>query len=625
MCVEKISAEHAICTKNTVKTHCPSSLDLSQKKKAHYDLHRRRSLVRLPLAGQYRDINRAILPPFLPEQVQVDFLGEATAATTADSDETGEGTSRTESSMDDEDEDESDVYLLPRRLSRHWYQFLETAPKPKSLPTTIRSWRRMRDVRQRERHNARRLAVYDELLALQALKKQTQRKKMTKRINNKNKLGLYMSKEDSRRQQLEQQGDDEEEEPLGYALVTGASRGIGRAIAVELARWQIPLILVARDIERLTALAYDLEACYGVKCCVLQADLAKPGVAASVHKTTQEAGLNVDILVNNAGFSRHGNAVDMPIESVNQMVQLNTVAPAMLTHLYGRDMKKRKRGRILMISSVCGAVAGIPSVALYSATKAFENSLAIGLAKEMEESGVGITCMMPGAVRDTNFRSGSKTDKALCWKIPFYPKRPHSIAEMGVRSMLRGDSEVTPGWLNRLFIKVVKPVLPQRLHNLVAEIMWNPLRLPFGRTQDERDASLQTEREVPTQPPPAPHQSLRPPQFNYRLPPRLLETDYVESEDEFEDEDEESDRKGDSGDSSTAKAHDDDLSSKSLTEETPDAVLDQTEKEIKAALEDILHPPKDSRGHSFGPSSVDSQQDTSEEYEELQAQRFLAR
>ena len=133
------------------------------------------------------------------------------------------------------------------------------------------------------------------------------------------------------------------------------------------------------------------------------------------------------------------------------------------------------------VSSICGAVAGIPTVALYSATKAFENSLAIGLAKEMEAYGVGVTCLMPGAVRDTDFRSASKTDKALCWRLPFYPKAPATIAQVGVRSMLRGDSEVTPGWQNKMFLKVLKPILPQRLHNLIAEIMWNPLQWPFRK------------------------------------------------------------------------------------------------------------------------------------------------
>jgi len=161
------------------------------------------------------------------------------------------------------------------------------------------------------------------------------------------------------------------------------------------------------------------------------------------------------------------------------MIQVNTVAVASLTHLFGCDMKERRRGRILLVSSVCGAVGGIATVAVYAATKAFENSFGAAIGKELEPYGVGVTCLLPGAVRGTEFRSRSNSQEALCWKIPFYSKTPSSVAECGVRAMLRGDTEVMPGVLNRLFVKVVKPILPQRMHNLIAEIMWNPLQLPF--------------------------------------------------------------------------------------------------------------------------------------------------
>ena len=116
--------------------------------------------------------------------------------------------------------------------------------------------------------------------------------------------------------------------------------------AVELARWEIPLILVARDLSRLTSLAYDLEACYGVKCCVLQADLAEPQAAEKIYQATRQAGLTVDILVNNAGISSTGLAVDMSLQDVDRMMRVNGLAVAHLAHLYGKDMKERRRGRI---------------------------------------------------------------------------------------------------------------------------------------------------------------------------------------------------------------------------------------------------------------------------------------
>jgi hypothetical protein len=195
------------------------------------------------------------------------------------------------------------------------------------------------------------------------------------------------------------------------------------------------------------------------------------------------------ILVNNAGISSHGETLNMPLSDVQRMIQVNAVSVTALTHLFGTDMKERRRGRILLVSSICGAVSGIATVAVYAATKAFENSFGAAIGKELEPYGVGVTCLIPGAVRGTEFRSRSNAHDALCWKIPFYSKTPSAVAECGVRALLCGDTEVTPGVLNRLFLKVVKPVLPQRLHNLVAEIMWNPLQLSFRRRNSPQSRS----------------------------------------------------------------------------------------------------------------------------------------
>lgn len=425
---------------------------------AHSDWHRKRSLTPLPLV--YRDIHAAILPPYLPEELPT-ILSLSTASSSfyrmlsipriRRAFLRKHGEQHINNEEEEEDEEDGNIAILPD---------LDASQRgPISISTRFLKWTRMREERRKVRHNSYRKEIYDQLVALQEIRKRV----MPRWSFSENKMG--------------------------FALVTGASRGIGRAIAVELARWEIPLILLARDFERLVALANDLEACYGVQCCVLQADLSKPYVAESVFNTTQQAGLTVDILVNNAGFSSQGIAMDQPAEEAHQMLLLNTVSASMLTHLYGREMKRRRRGRILMVSSVAGSVAGIPTVALYSATKAFQNSLAVGLAKEMERSGVGVTCVMPGAVRDTDFRSRSKSGEALCWKIPFYTKKPSEIAEMSVQAMLRGDLELMPGWQNRIFVKVLKPILPQRLHNLLAEIAWNPLSSPFRRNLNREPSS----------------------------------------------------------------------------------------------------------------------------------------
>uniref|UniRef100_A0A7S4MQF1 Ketoreductase domain-containing protein n=4 Tax=Odontella aurita TaxID=265563 RepID=A0A7S4MQF1_9STRA len=304
-----------------------------------------------------------------------------------------------------------------------------SAPKPQSFRAAAREWRNNRIMRRREAQRLRRVAIMDELIALQHLKRRAGLSGRSERVMDENKEG--------------------NEAPLGYALVTGASRGIGRAIAVELARWEVPLILVARDIAKLTSLAADLVTCYGVKVCILQADLAKPDAAAMIHRTTKKAGLKVDVLVNNAGVCTHGELVESNPSDIQRMVQVNSGSVAMLSHLYGKDMKHQRRGRVLFVSSVVGAVPAGPGVAIYAATKAFEKALALSMSRELEKNGIGVTVMCPGAVKGTEFAKSSMTESAACWKLPFYPRSAPEVATRGVRALLAGDPEVYPGWQNR--------------------------------------------------------------------------------------------------------------------------------------------------------------------------------
>lgn len=243
---------------------------------AHSELNRERRLTPLPLAQP--DMNRAVLPPFLPEQATV-FL----AVPECDGDDGASATIAT--AAEGVESVEAD---LPLRLRRYWQQqFRDKVPRPNAVRTSIAEWKGMRLVRKCERKNARRLAIYEELVELQALKKKSAGR-------NKRQQSVLGSNRNSKTLPNTSTSMDDANS-LGYALVTGASKGIGRAIAVQLSRWEIPLILVARDIDALTDLAYDLTACYGVDCCVLPADLSKPAAAEKIYKTVRGAGLKVDV------------------------------------------------------------------------------------------------------------------------------------------------------------------------------------------------------------------------------------------------------------------------------------------------------------------------------------------
>lgn len=229
-----------------------------------------------------------------------------------------------------------------------------------TISSAYRSWLEGHDIRNKQLHIQRRIQVRDQLLRL----------KKTSSMSASNSTSTSSSTANT--------------SDAGYALVTGASSGIGRALAVELARYRIPLILVARDLSRLRSVAEDIETHYDVPCRILRADLSSPDTASRIHAATTSAGLNVDILVNNAGVCTHGDFVDGDEDDMSQMMLVNIGAVTQLSRLYGEDMKERRRGRILFVSSMCGVLPGNPGVAVYAASTAYKKSLAMSLGREME-------------------------------------------------------------------------------------------------------------------------------------------------------------------------------------------------------------------------------------------------
>eukprot|EP00547_Thalassionema_nitzschioides_P001190 CAMPEP_0194213992 /NCGR_PEP_ID=MMETSP0156-20130528/14970_1 /TAXON_ID=33649 /ORGANISM="Thalassionema nitzschioides, Strain L26-B" /LENGTH=845 /DNA_ID=CAMNT_0038942155 /DNA_START=6 /DNA_END=2543 /DNA_ORIENTATION=+ len=425
-----------------------TSLGLAVISWANEKLNHRRVLEPLPLPEQFQDISRAFLPPFLPEAVELNPDLEFLSARSQSNNNQIEN--------DSNEVEEDAIKQLPNKVKRYFQQIYTSPPGGE----VAKQWRAKHMMQKAKKAKQEREDILEELIALQSLKRKAARSKNEKKQSNKKQRVVGLN----------------QDEELGFALVTGASRGIGRALAVELARWEIPLILVARDREKLVELAADIEKCYGVKCCVLPADLSNPDTAKKLHKTTTAAGLKVDILVNNAGLSSSGEFVDMEEDYLRTMMQVNAVSAATLSHLYGRDMKRRRRGRILMVSSVVGAVHAGPTIAAYAATKAFEKALSLSIAKELEVYGVGVTCLLPGAVASTSFgQTSGMSEQALCWKIPFYAKSSEDVASSGVRALFEGNTKAIPGWQNRGLVKVVMPFLPERALDWIVEAAFNPI------------------------------------------------------------------------------------------------------------------------------------------------------
>lgn len=131
----------------------------------------------------------------------------------------------------------------------------------------------------------------------------------------------------------------------------------------------------------------------------------------------------------------------------------------------------------MFVSSMAGAMPGCASVGIYAATKAFEKSLAASLGREMEKWGVGVTCLLPGAVKDTDFASRSDVETAVCFQVPGYAKSPELVAEEGIKALMLGYPEVYPGWENKFFAKFLLTHLPARVTGLIGEYAWSPWQL----------------------------------------------------------------------------------------------------------------------------------------------------
>ncbi len=242
-----------------------------------------------------------------------------------------------------------------------------------------------------------------------------------------------------------------------WALVTGASSGIGADVARELAARGLHCILVARRRERLEALASELSARHGVQSRVEVADLAAPGAADALVARLDAAELAVSVLINNAGFGTYGPFVDMPAERLGEMLRLNVLALTELTHRLAPRMVARRMGYIMNVASI-GGYLPVPGYAAYAATKAFVRNFTEALDAELAGTGVHALSVSPGNTA-TEFASTAGTvmsDFGLKTAMT-----SATCARIAVRAMLRGRRSVVTGRLNALMMWLLR-FMPRR-------------------------------------------------------------------------------------------------------------------------------------------------------------------
>jgi short-subunit dehydrogenase len=238
--------------------------------------------------------------------------------------------------------------------------------------------------------------------------------------------------------------------PRGAALITGASSGIGLAIAHELARRGHPLLLVARDHGRLAQAAAELRSAHGVVVHELPCDLGEPHAAeALLAECSARRALPLEILVHNAGFGALGPFHESSPDAAEAMIALQTAFPVRFTRLALPAMLERGHGRILIVASTAAFQAG-PFMAVYYACKAFLLSFAEALAEELRGSGVTVTALCPGPVPTRFQERAGVTDVPLARSALAVDAA--RVAREGVAAMDRGRRLVVPGLANRLLV-----------------------------------------------------------------------------------------------------------------------------------------------------------------------------
>ncbi|SFQ76019.1 SDR family NAD(P)-dependent oxidoreductase [Hymenobacter arizonensis] len=235
---------------------------------------------------------------------------------------------------------------------------------------------------------------------------------------------------------------------MSYALVTGASRGIGRAISLLLAQRGYDLLLVARSEDQLLSLVQEIGQKHHRQAHMLALDLATAGAAETVAAWANRQTNELAILINNAGYGLWGRFEQLSLAEQQNMLQLNMTLPVALTHALLPALHKAPKGYILNVASTA-AYQAVPSLALYAASKAFLLSFSRGLRYELKTSNISVTCLCPGATT-TSFADRAGMGAELQATANKVSMTAEAVAEAAVTGMLAGEAELIPGILNKV-------------------------------------------------------------------------------------------------------------------------------------------------------------------------------
>ncbi len=249
-----------------------------------------------------------------------------------------------------------------------------------------------------------------------------------------------------------------------YALITGASSGIGLALAEALARRGHALILVARERPALESIACELSQRFGVEVMFRVCDLTEPLQLSGLLYEVEQCDYQIELLINNAGTACAGSFLDHDWQRERKLLELNVFALARLCHALGNAMARRGSGRILNVASLAAFQPG-PWLSSYYASKAFVLHFSEGLREELQEQGVQVSALCPGPVRTSFWRNARLDMRPLLgskWLMS-----AEQLAQLALLGLDRQQAVIVPGWRNRLLARAAQ-LSPRRLARRLA-------------------------------------------------------------------------------------------------------------------------------------------------------------
>ena len=253
------------------------------------------------------------------------------------------------------------------------------------------------------------------------------------------------------------------------ALITGASGGIGAAFAVELAKRQHNLILVARSEAKMQQLAAQLQQEFKILVEIIVQDLTAPGATTAVFDAVVQKGWTVDLLVNNAGFGDYGAFADRPLAKQVEMIQLNIVALVELSHLFLSEMRQRRSGSIINVASIA-AFQPMPYLSIYAATKAFVLSFSEALWAENKDLGIRVLAVCAGPT-ESDFFKAAEFPPGLASSSGQKLVSADEVVRDALKALDKKESNVvTGGFLNQIIVNMPRFMPRELLVNSVAKL-----------------------------------------------------------------------------------------------------------------------------------------------------------